>query len=70
MRQDFGDQVLMEYVDVDDERLGDYPQAKEALQQGRYLPLVLINGAVTFEGGLPWRYLLEELEQMGIRRVG
>lgn len=60
----------MDYVDVDDVEMDAYPQAQTALREGRYLPLVLINGAVMFEGGLPWRYLLEELEEMGIRRVG
>jgi len=52
LKQAYGEQVEVKYVDVDKEGLDKYPNMMQVLQMGYPFPITLINGAPKFAGGI------------------
>lgn len=59
LKKQFGDQVVVKYVDVDKVGLEGYPIMNRVLQMGYPYPITLINGEPKFAGGL----MISEVKQ-------
>ncbi|NLW59395.1 MAG: hypothetical protein GX073_03515 [Firmicutes bacterium] len=66
----YGEQLTVEFLDL--HRDQDHPLVREALAAGRKFPLLLYNGEVKFEGGIPLLALKTLLDRAGLvpRTVG
>ena len=60
----YGDQLTVEFFDR--RRTPDHPLVRQAQAEGRTFPLLLLNGEVKFEGGIPLLALKTLLERAGI----
>lgn len=60
LKEEFGDQVQVNYVDVEKTSLKDYPVVNQVLQMGYPYPITLINGEPKFAGGI----MLPEIKSM------
>jgi len=60
LKDQYGDQVEIKYVDVDKVGLKDYPIMNRVLQMGYPYPITLINGDPKFAGGL----MIAEVKQI------
>lgn len=60
LKNQYGDQVEVKYVDVDKTGLKDYPIMNRVLQMGYPYPITLINGDPKFAGGL----MIAEVKQI------
>jgi disulfide oxidoreductase YuzD len=52
LREAFGTQVEVHYVDVDKEGLDNYPAMSKVLQMGYPYPVTIINGEPRYAGGI------------------
>lgn len=52
LRNAFGSQVEVRYVDVDQEGLDNYPAMTKILQMGYPYPITVINGEPRYAGGI------------------
>lgn len=52
LKEEFGDKVQVNYVDVEKTSLKDYPVINQVLQMGYPYPITLINGEPKFAGGI------------------
>ena len=67
LKGNYGDNVEVEYVDVDDAEIKQFPQAVELLNQRGYnLPLVLIGDEVIQSGFVGVAQITTELRQRGL----
>lgn len=66
----YGEQLAVEFLDL--QRDQDHPLVRQALAAGRKFPLLLINGEVKFEGGIPLLALKTLFDRAGLvpRTVG
>jgi hypothetical protein len=60
----YGAQIAVEFLDLDHEQ--DHPQVRQALKEGRKFPLLLVNGEVQFEGGIPLLALKALFDRIGL----
>jgi len=60
----YGEQLTVEFVDLGGRP--DHPLVRRARAEGRKFPLLLLNGEVKFEGGIPLLALKNLLERNGI----
>ena len=60
----YGEQLTVEFIDW--RRTPDHPLVRHFQAEGRKLPLLLFNGEVKFEGGIPLLALKTLLERTGI----
>ena len=67
LQRNFGDQVDMVYVDVDDPQMHRYPDVLRRIRDNElYLPVVAVNGDIRYDGAIPLRYLIQDLKNMGM----
>ncbi len=59
LKEQYGDQVVVKYIDVDKEGLDQYPIMNRVLQMGYPYPITLINGEPKFAGGI----MISEVKQ-------
>lgn len=52
LREAFGSQVEVRYIDVDKEGLDNYPVMSQVLQRGYPYPITVINGEPRYAGGI------------------
>lgn len=66
----YGEEVNIRYIDVVDNDLDEYPLVEEYLAKaGMNLPLLVINDRIIRPGiGLNYKEFVEELEQLGIAK--
>lgn len=60
----YGEQLTVEFLDFQREQ--DHPQVRQALAEGRKFPLLLYNGEVKFEGGIPLMALKTLFDRAGL----
>mgnify|MGYP001085236659 FL=1 len=60
----YGEQLTVEFFDL--RRTPDHPLVRRVQAEGKKLPLLLFNGEVKFEGGIPLLALKNLLERRGI----
>jgi hypothetical protein len=60
----YGEQIVVEFLDLHREQ--DHPVVRQALEEGRKFPLLLFNGEVQFEGGIPLLALKALFDQAGL----
>lgn len=57
----------MVYVDVNDPEFFNYPEIRQKVQNDDYyIPLVAFDGEVKYDGGIPFRYIIRDLKEMGL----
>lgn len=67
LKGNYGEKVEVQYVDVDDVEIKQFPQAVELLNQRGYnLPLVLIGNEVIQSGFVGVAQITTELRQRGL----
>lgn len=63
VKDKYGEDVTLEYVDIMNDSLENYPQVKEIM--GRFNPpLTVINGEPRFHGGLSVQMISEAIDEM------
>lgn len=68
LRRDFGAAVTIDYIDVIEDDLDNYPEADDYLQKnGMHLPLVMIDGEPAWTGDFSYHKLRTELEKRGVK---
>jgi hypothetical protein len=60
----YGEQIVVEFLDLHHDQ--EHPLVQQALAGGRKFPLLLLNGEVQFEGGIPLLALKTLLERVGL----
>ncbi|MDT3700694.1 MAG: hypothetical protein RO469_14885 [Thermincola sp.] len=68
----FGEQVKIQYVDVIDGNMDDYPEIDDYLVRAgtRVLPLLVVNGKIVNSGiGISYMLVLEALEELGVEEA-
>jgi len=60
----YGEQLTVEFLDLQRDR--DHPLVRQALAVGRKFPLLLWNGEVKFEGGIPLLALKALFDRAGL----
>ncbi|HBG15335.1 MAG TPA: hypothetical protein DDW93_01015 [Firmicutes bacterium] len=60
----YGEKISIQFLDLQQERSN--PVVKKAVKEGRDFPLLLFNGEVKFEGGIPLLALKALLDRVGI----
>jgi hypothetical protein len=65
LKQDYGDDVWVQYVDVDSPEVAEYPALVEAIGSGRPLPLVLVGDEVKSPPSLSFAWIVNELKGLG-----
>jgi len=65
LQQDYGDQVRIHYVDVDNPELAEYPSLAKAVEEGRPLPMVLSGDEVKTTPVLSFGWVVNELKAQG-----
>jgi len=63
LKQNFGDEVKVKFVDVTSEELKEYPKISSILPKVR-LPLTVINDEPRFHGGLSAEVITEAVLEM------
>ena len=68
MKNDFGDQISIEYIDVQDsDRLQDFPHIGVLLETTSLsmLPVILFNGNPVWYGSIEYSQLVGEISKQG-----
>ena len=60
----YGEQLMVEFLDLN--RNQDHPLVRQAQAAGRKFPLLLYNGEVKFEGGIPLLALKTLFDRAGL----
>ncbi|NLW56111.1 MAG: hypothetical protein GX050_05775 [Firmicutes bacterium] len=68
MRLAYGEQLVVEFIDLNQTPV--HPLAQKLVDEGRLFPLLLLNGEVKFEGGIPLLALKALLDQAGLVPIG
>jgi hypothetical protein len=66
LRQDYGDEAVVGYVDADAPEMTEYPGLAEAAARGRALPLVLVGDEVKSPSVLSFAWIVSELKGLGV----
>ena len=64
--KDYGEDVRVAYLDVDDAALSDYPVLEEAVKSNRRLPLVLVGDEIKTPWSLSFSWIVNELKGLGV----
>ncbi len=64
LKEAYGDQIEVKYVDVDKEGLDKYPIMNKVLQMGYPYPITLINGEPKFAGGIMLSEVKESIAEL------
>lgn len=64
LREAFGSQVEVHYVDVDKEGLDNYPAISQVLQLGYPYPITVINGEPRYAGGIMIAEVKESIKEI------
>jgi len=64
LKEAYGDQIEVKYVDVDKEGLENYPIMNKVLQMGYPYPITLINGDPKFAGGIMLSEVKESIAEL------
>ncbi|WP_054696986.1 hypothetical protein [Syntrophomonas palmitatica] len=64
LKESFGDQVSLKYIDADKEGLVNYPLVNKVLQMGYPFPITVINGEPKFAGGIMVPELKSSIEEL------
>ncbi len=64
----YGEQIVVKFLDLRHEQ--DHPLVRQVLAAGRKFPLLLFNGEVQFEGGIPLLALKALFDQAGLVPLG
>ncbi len=66
MKQDYGDELQVKYVDIDDAELQQFPALVQAREErnGR-LPLVLVGDKVKVPYSLSFSWIVNEFKELG-----
>lgn len=70
LKNRYGDQVDIEYIDISDDRMDDFPQITEIVRNKNILlPIVAINGEPLWTGGVSYPNIVDELNKRGIKAL-
>lgn len=61
----YGDRVSVRFIDIEEKK--EDPLVRRVKEEGRGLPLLLVNGKIKFEGGIPLLALKALLDQIGVK---
>ncbi len=64
MKESYGDQVTLKYINADQEGLVNYPLVNKVLQMGYPYPITVINGEPKFAGGIMIPELKSTIEEL------
>ncbi len=64
LTEKFGEQVSVQYINVDQEGLSKYPLVNKVLQLGYPYPITVINGEPKFAGGIMVPELMSSIEEI------
>ncbi|WP_054696989.1 hypothetical protein [Syntrophomonas palmitatica] len=62
LKEKFGEQVTIQYINADQEGLGNYPLVSKVLQMGYPYPITVIDGEPKFAGGIMVPELVSSIE--------
>jgi len=66
LREDYGEDVGVTYLDISDRVIQEYPALAEALEAGKRLPLVLVGDEVKHPWSLSFSWVVNELKGLGV----
>lgn len=68
MRLSYGDQIVVDFIDLHQTPAN--PLVEKVEKEGRKFPLLLFNGEVKYEGGIPLLALKALLDHAGLTPIG
>jgi hypothetical protein len=59
---DIGAAIELDFIDVTKDGIENYPAALNILRKGYAIPLIAINGVVSYYGGIPYEKVYNEVK--------
>lgn len=68
IKNSYGDRVIIEYVDISDDKMDDYPQITEIVRnRNTPLPIITFDGEPLWAGAISYPKIVAELNSRGIK---